>query len=256
MIRIGACISPAQLEAALAAGCQYVELGFAATADMPEADFEDLKKRVAASSISVEAMNSFIPGRFRITGPGADHGAIRPFLMDGFQRARALGVDVVVFGSSAARNMPEGFTDKAAATAQCADFLRMAAPLAADAGLRIAIEPLSRGEANLINTVEEGVALARMVNMENVGVLADLYHMLANGEGWEGIHDAGPLLWHCHISHRDRTLPRPGDGEDYRAFFDVLKAIGYRGRVSTEAIAKDFAAEIGPALEVLREAMA
>ena len=56
----------------------------------------------------------------------------------------------------------------------------MAGPMAESYGIRIAIEPLSYREDNVINTVSDAVRLARSVNLPSVGVLADYYHVLYN----------------------------------------------------------------------------
>ncbi|NLG37516.1 MAG: sugar phosphate isomerase/epimerase [Clostridiales bacterium] len=254
MIRLGVCTAADNIDRAARGGCDYIELGFAAVADMTEAEYGRALSLVRNGSIGVEAMNGFIPGRYRITGPEADIAPIQEFLRGGLARAREMGVKVIVFGSSGARKMPEGFTDKAKAEEQCAQFLRMAGPMAESFGMRIAIEPLCYREDNVINTVSDAVRLARNVSLPSVGVLADYYHMLYNKEGVGGIAEAGALLWHCHIARGDtRTVPARGDGEDYKAFFDALRAIGYNGRVSVEGRINDFDAEIGPGIALMRE---
>src|SRR5947209_5076476 len=61
---------PALMETMQDAGADYLE--FAVGAVMPEggeAEFEKLRSALAPYPLKVEAFNSFIPGRFRLTGP-------------------------------------------------------------------------------------------------------------------------------------------------------------------------------------------
>lgn len=254
MIRLGVCAGAEFIDEAARGGCDYIEPSFTAVADLPGDEYQRTLERFLRAPIGAEAMNGFIPGRYRITGPAADFAPIIPFMERGFERAGALGVGIVVFGSSGARNMPEGFADRERAAEQCAAFLREAAPIAQSFGIRIAVEPLCYREANLINTVREAAALARMTDHPAVGVLADYYHMLYNREGLGGIAEASGLLWHCHIaSGGGRVIPLPGDGEDYGAFFTALRAAGYDGRVSIEGRIPDPAAQIGPSIAMMRK---
>ena len=75
---------------------------------------------------------------------------------------------------------------------QYVDLLRQFAPLAEEQGVMIVVEPLNRGECNLINTVREGAEAVRRANHPAVKLLVDLFHMLRNGESPDDLLAVGP----------------------------------------------------------------
>src|SRR3989442_1005743 len=65
---------------------------------------------------------------------------------------------------------------------------------------------------------------------------------------------AGDRVAHVQIADPARRgFPRDDTAEPrYRRFFDNLRKIGYRGRISVEAESKDLAGDCGPALQFLK----
>lgn len=232
-MKLGFCTGVNGFDLAVKAGCDYVEMSFTAVARMSEEEFDNTLKAVEAIGLKVEAMNGFIPGDYPLcTSESFDE--VLAYVRGGMERAQKLGTKVVVFGSGAARRIPEGM-DKAEALKKITDFLGKAAQVAAEYGVQIAVEPLCYAECNAVNTVLEGWTLARNSG-EKAMALADLYHMGQNGENMADIVKVGKDLIHCHIGRPGtRKYPMADDGYDYKPFFDALKAIGYEGRVSVEA---------------------
>ena len=117
--------------------------------------------------------------------------------------------------------------------------------------MEVAVEPLCRAETNLINTVTEGAMLAAAVDLPNVWVLADSYHMFKDDEPMEHLRTVGRLN-HVHVALREgRCYPTYAEGQ-MRLFMNELRAIGYEGRVTIEASSRCFAYEGPLALHVLR----
>ncbi|MDR2686804.1 MAG: sugar phosphate isomerase/epimerase [Oscillospiraceae bacterium] len=233
-MKIGLCASAEHAAAARAAGCEYIELNFTTVARMGEGEFAQTVAALEAAGLRSEAMNCFIPGGFNLYAleDGAEREA---YMRAGMARAKALGTQVIVFGSSGARRLPEG-VEKSEGLQQLLPWFQLAGELAAEAGLTMAIEPLSYTEDNAVNTLREGLALMHQVDLPGLRLLADMYHMGENGEDYGGILQAGADLRHCHIARpAGRKYPLPGDGYDYAPFFDALRQIGYAGRLSIEA---------------------
>lgn len=257
MIRFGICTHPSNAPLLAQLGYDYIEGGISSLYAMEETEFQAAREAVLSSPIRMEAANVFLPGTFRLTGEAADLSGIPAYLDVALSRAEQLGCQVAVFGSSGARNVPEGFP-RERAMEQLAEFLRIAGPACQAHGIRIAIEPLNTKESNIINSVKAGLTLAIASGDENIGVLADWYHMELESEGVAGIQAAGELLWHCHIANPEgRIYPKPSDGqqERYDAFFAALVGIGYQGRVSIEGRGEP--ETDGPAgLAVLKETLA
>lgn len=230
-MKLGFCTGKDGLDLALRAGCDYVEMSFTSVARMSEAEYEDLCRAVEATPLAVEAMNGFIPGDYPLCTM-EDDTSVMDYIRSGMERAKRLGVKAVVFGSGAARHIPEGM-EKTEALERITAFLVKAGEIARGAGVTIAVEPLCYAEDNAVNTLMEGWQLAKD---GGVRLLADLYHMGQNGENMADIVKTGDDLVHCHIGRPgSRKYPMPGDGYDYAPFFRALRENDYEGRVSIEA---------------------
>lgn len=198
-------------------------------------------------------MNNFFPASIRLTGPEADYDSALSYAQAALERAARLGGKVIVFGSSGARNRPCG-TSISQGLEQLASLLAHLKYMAKDHGITIVIEHLNKQESNLINLFSEGCALARRVNDPGIGALLDTFHMNLSGETYNDVLKDGMLLRHVHIARTlGRSLPCPGDEEDYGLLFQTLKKIGYDGCISMEAfVRRDFESEAEAALNHLR----
>lgn len=252
MIRLGACGNTDIIDLIADSGFDYMECGFAWLCGLSEERYARELARVKNARIKVEACNGMLPRELKVTGSEVSEAAIREYFDKAFPRAKAMGVEIVVFGSSFARNVPEGFPHDEA-WRQLAHYLTIANEYCEKYDMRVVIEPLRRFETNIINLVGEAIALAALVNLPRIGVLGDTYHMVAASEPYTALSHAGKRLWHMHICNSsNRQNPAIGDGGDYKEVFEALKAAGYDGRVSVEARWKDFPNQIGEAYQVLR----
>ncbi len=251
-IPLGICIAPERVPE-LAPGYDFVELSLSNTL-MPLEQNSVYAPRVAelkALHPPVRAFNLFVPAQVRLTGDGVDWGLVRLYVARALQRTAELGGEVVVFGSGGARNVPEGYP-RALAWGQLVQFLSICADEAGPLGVTIAIEPLNKGESNILNTYLEGVELASDVKRDEVRVLADLYHFMVDDEPLDDILQAPEWLAHVHVADSGRRHPGSGDYPLPR-LFSILKEIGYGGRVSIECSwGDDFGSESAHALEYLR----
>lgn len=139
---------------------------------------------------------------------------------------------IAVLGSGWTRNIPEGWTQAHAETeflatlSWCADALQ-------GSGTTLVIEPLNRKVSNLVDSVSDGVRLAKMLGRAEVRGLADFYHMDEEDEPLSAVRGQGEWLAHIHLADTGRLNPGTGS-YDYPAFFGHLKASGYAGLLSAE----------------------
>ena len=235
-----------------AAGFDYIELSLRDIADLPGADLEKLAARLAGAGLACEACNNFFPPTIRLTGPSADKSAILRYGDKALGAAARLGASVVVFGSSGARNVPQGFPLEAA-WVQLRGLLSSLGPMAARHGITIAVEHLNRTESNIINSIAEGWLMTREVALPNVRVLADAYHLLHEKEDPKILAAIGPELAHVHVAQgEDRTFPA-GSGGALGEFFANIRASGYTGRCSIEAFTHDLSRDAARALRTCRD---
>jgi len=251
-VEVGYCSPLKDLEAVKAAGFDYAELRTSEVAGLSDAEYEALLSRHKQLALPTPVSNLFVPKEVRLSGPTIDPAQQLAYVKKAFERVSRLGVRIVVFGSSAARNFPEGFS-KDEAFRQLVDFLKRIGPEARARGITVAIEPLRRQESNIINSAAEGLELALAAGDPNVDLMIDYYHLAQEKEDPGIVLRAREHIRHLHIANpAGRVFPLRADESDYAPFFANLKKIGYRARISVEASSKDFAAEAPQAIALLR----
>lgn len=220
---------------------------------VPEKDesaFEPNLRLATALPRPVKAANCFLPGNLKCVGPAVDSSRLLRYAGEAFSRAGRTGIDLIVFGSGAARTVPDGF-GKGEAIAQFVELLRSLGPLASAHGVTIAVEPLHRAECNFINSLAEGAEVVRQADHANVRLLADLYHMRMEAEPLSELVRHGSLLAHVHAAEfSERGWPGKS-GEDFTAFLRALAEAGYSGPLSIECTWGDILSEIAPSLRFL-----
>jgi D-psicose/D-tagatose/L-ribulose 3-epimerase len=119
----------------------------------------------------------------------------------------------------------------------CAAFLRDLAPHARAVNTVLAVEPLNRFEAYVLNTAAQAVPLMQAVADPAVGVLYDTFHAHIEEKdplaALAHVQAAGCLV-HMHISENDRGTPGTGHA-DIAGTIAALKASGYDGWLTIEA---------------------
>jgi D-psicose/D-tagatose/L-ribulose 3-epimerase len=234
-MRLGICTSPDGLELAAAAGFDYAELAtFALLPAEDDAAFAPVLDRLRNAPLPIEAVNCFVPGHLKVTGPTVDLVAVGAHMDRMLGRAAAVGAKIMVFGSGGARRAPEGFSlDEA--RAQYVTACRMAGDLAGRHGLTIALEPLNTDQCNFFNRVDEGAALVTATDHPRVRLLADLFHMWKVDDPSASIPAAAALFGHLHLATPALPETKPdGAAFDFDGFLAAVKAAGYDGRLSVE----------------------
>ena len=251
-MQYGVCGGPELARIAKDAGYDYFEWSVGGLLHPRENDsvFFDALSQITEAGLPCPALNVFIPGDLKITGPDVDMDALNDYVTTALRRAQKAGVDVIVFGSGGARRIPDGF-DPAAAHQQIVDFCRMLAPVAAQHQVTIVVEPLNLTETNVLNTVGESAELVKEVDELALRLLVDGYHWAKDNDSAQAVIDNANLIRHTHVATVDgRRPPRPGD--DCSEFFAVLREAGYNGRISIEGRIDNPAEELPVALEIMK----
>lgn len=261
-MKLGICIPIDRIPDAVAAGFDYVEIGAASAVDPHNLDqdgiLERLNSALSGAGATLLVINSILPWDFKLVGPERNLSEMSAYAATLCRRARLAGVGLLVFGSGGARKAPEGYS-REAAFEDLRVWVRLLASHAADNDVRIAVEPLNRGETNMIISIAEAMELVAAAGDDGstVGVLADLYHMTVEGESMAAIRPAAEagLLWHAHVAcGTDRHTPAAGDEEQLLGFLGALKDCGYDGAVSLESGLDG--ADLRGAADLMRRCMA
>jgi sugar phosphate isomerase/epimerase len=251
-VQVGYCSNLENMEAAKAAGFEYLELGTSELAALPDDEFEKTLERIKALGLPVPVTNLFVPAAIKLTGPDTNAGAQNEYVRKAFARLARLGTAIVVFGSGGARRVPEGFA-RDEAFRQLVDFGRRAADAGKAHGITIAIEPLRRQESNIINSAAEGLELVKAVNHPHFQLMIDFYHLASEREDPGIVIRAKDHLRHLHVANPvGRVFPLEWEEFEYAPFFATLEKIGYDGRISVEAGSKDIPVEGARSIALLR----
>ena len=233
-------------------GYDYLEASIQSIAFLSDEEFAQVQEKVGASGLKVEAFNVLLPGDLKVVGPESDEKRLVDYLCGVFARAKALGAEIVVFGSGGARKRPEGFPEEEAMQ-QLYRAARVMAECAEPFGITVVSEPLNRGETNTVNSLAEGYTLAEAAAHPNFQLLADIYHMALENEGPQEITKYGDRLRHVHIANpKGRVYPLEESEFDYRSYLEALRSAGYDARISVEAGTKDMEKDGARALALLK----
>ncbi len=257
-MRIGVC-GPMSLAGVIKhAGFDYFEGAVGAILKPLEDDaaFEAVLAELERQPLACEVLNCMVPGSLPVVGPNADFAALERYVSVMTRRAARAGVKVIVFGSGGARRFPEDF-DTRKADAQLLDFLHLLGDRAAAAGVTIAVEPLNKGETNILNTAAESADWVRRAARPAVRLLVDAFHLMREEEPAAVIIREAPLLAHMHVATRtNRLAPGLEPCAELDDFFAAVKASGYSGRMSVEGgLGQDPQATLPQICAFLRDAL-
>ena len=219
---------------------------------------KDKLDAMKATGLPVVAANCFIG--MRIVGEEKNEAEIKEYLETLFEKASYLGLEYLVFGSSGARRIPDGMSLEDG-RAEIVDFLKnLVVPVAEKYNLPVAIEPLRPEECNAVNTIADGIEIAKKVDSPLVKVLADVAHMYVQNEAVGSLLDYKGWIVHAHTSNpspdpslgKKRIYPKNGDEFSQASFVKTLKAVGVE-HCSIEADVIDFESDVRDAYEVLKE---
>jgi sugar phosphate isomerase/epimerase len=206
--------------------------------DPASLDADQLRAGLKANHLKAAAVASGGLGFAKITLLNAD-ASIRELawsrLLDLIRFASSLEAPVVTIGSFRGRS--DGQLQ--ASLDRLGEILYQAAVEAQRLGVRLAVEPLNRYEADLIQNVAQGLDFLRQVGHPALGLLLDTYHVNIEESSWSRPFAQALVagkLFHVHLGDNNR-LP-PGKGLiDFEVILDALHSGGYKGFLSAELLA-------------------
>lgn len=115
-----------------------------------------------------------------------------------------------------------------------AEALQVAGKTAAKFNVPFIYEPLNRYETNLINRLGDGAEFIEANSLENIVLLADLFHMnIEEPDLAASVRIAGKHIGHVHYADSNRRAMGMGH-TDPKPIVTALKEIGYKGHLSAE----------------------
>lgn len=222
------------------AGFDYAELPAMSFADMDPCEFSS----VLGAFETPVACNLF-PGRIPLVSWERDLCVICDYLDVVLSRAVSLGIGKIVFGSGASRSYDPSCMSFDEAMERLRELVSsVVVPKASEYGVTILLEPLKRGECNLINTVEEGYSFVRDISSPWFLLMADIYHMNSNGEPLSSLEASLDVVHHIHIAGSERSLEDTLCNPYILCALSLLKSRGYDETISFETCDGDIAAAL------------
>jgi D-psicose/D-tagatose/L-ribulose 3-epimerase len=254
-LQIGYCGSIKDIDATKASGFDYFEPRTSEVAALSDVEYDKLTAKLKQVAMPSPVAYWFVPAEIKLTGPSVDKVKQAEYLERALSRMSGLGVHVIVFGSSGARNFPEGFA-KQEAFDQLVDFGKRTGPIARKYGVTIAIEAQRREESNIINTTKESLQWVNAVNDPNIQLMVDYYHFESEKEDPAVLAKVKDHLRHIHMANpENRVMPLNWEEYNYSPFFNALRAIGYNQTVGLEASTKNLQHDGPITVQLLRKAL-
>jgi len=229
----------------------FAEANLTELSKMSDNQIADLLNMSKAADIPFETANCFFPPEIKLCGEGYSKAAIEEYCKSALYKGSQLGVKLAVIGSGRSRNID---ANKEECFKQLEESFSLAASIAGQYDIIIALEPLNSSETNVFNTVTEGADFVRKINHPNLFLLADIYHLSKENEPYQSIIDNGDIIRHIHIARGEtRKFPAADDGFDYTAVKDALEKAGYDLRISIEGGPyEDYDSEITESVKFLK----
>lgn len=124
--------------------------------------------------------------------------------------------------------------------------------VAADCGINYCLEVLNRYEDYLLNTAEEGVRFVKEVDIPNVKVMLDTFHMNIEEDSiGDAIRSAKDVLGHFHTGECNRRVPGKGR-MPWQEIGKALRDISYDGLVCMEPFVQ-MGGQVGRDIKVWRD---
>ncbi len=131
-----------------------------------------------------------------------------------------------------------GGTDEGSSENRFIDLAQELCEYALPKDVKLILEPVNRYEINFINSLEEGVKFLRKVNMPNIRLMPDVFHM-----NIEDVTIGGELakyidyISYIHLADSNRLAPGWGH-IDFKDILDNLSLGDYSGWASIEILPK------------------
>jgi D-psicose/D-tagatose/L-ribulose 3-epimerase len=232
-----------QCEYVAALGYDGLEIAPFTLSDAPEtistAEAARIRRIVEASGLVVTGLHWLLvkPDGLSLTDPDATlRKRTREVITHLIGLCAELGGSVLVHGSPKQRQTAQGETH-ATALARLQDAMAQAALTAARTGVVYCIEPLSKRETSLVNTIAEAAELVRTIDHPNFRTMIDC--SAAGQSEAESIPDLIdrwlPTGLIAHLQVNDPNRRGPGQGEmKFAPILAALKRHNYAGTIAVE----------------------
>ena len=237
-MKIGLCTPTKNIEKVKEIGYDYIEVAGNEIAAMTEEEFNAFVAKKETLGYPVAGFNAYCNDKTPIVGDGFSEEKAKAYAEKMCARGAKLGIKNIGVGAPGARKLPAGY-DMDKAYAQCEKFLEITATEAAKYGINVLFEALHDKCCDFANHTADGIKMVKKINMDNLKIVLDFYHMEAMGEDITDLKDIMPYVRHLHCNHTpegtlDREYIVPEDEEMLMKIKKAVSECGYDGTISIE----------------------
>ncbi|MFB3826205.1 MAG: sugar phosphate isomerase/epimerase family protein [Bryobacteraceae bacterium] len=205
-------------------------------ASIPASRRAQLRKTMDAEGLAFAGLHNLLSAPKGLHAATADAAVYRrtwDYMLRLIDFCADLGGGVMVFGGAKQRAAEKGETPAGAVARLTEGFARVA-PHARGSGVLLLVEPLAPHICNVVNTLEQAIAIVRQIGSPAVQSMFDVHHTAAETlSAGELVARYFPYLRHVHLNEMDGK--RPGLGNyDMKPLFRAMAQRGYAGWLSLE----------------------
>lgn len=205
-------------------------------ADRSKKNLEIIRDNIKKTKLECIICSSFTEGDLISNDPATIKKGVK-YVKESIDLCEYLGAGILVgptYGSLVNKDFLNPII-KNKAKRQAVELLKNIGQYALDKKINIGIEPLNRYESNFLNTAYEGICLVEEINLQNIGLNLDTYHMhIEEKNSKKAVLDSGKHLFHLHTPENDRGTPGTG-AVDWIGIRESLKKINFEGFVVMES---------------------
>lgn len=204
--------------------------------DRSKKNLEVIKDNIKKTNLECIVCSSFVEGNLISNDSAVIKKGVK-YVKESIDLCEYLGASILVgptYGSLINKDFLNPIV-KNKARQQAVELLKDIGKYALDKKIKIAIEPINRYESNFLNTAHEGIYLVKEINLQNIGLNLDTYHMhIEEKNSKKVVLDSGKYLFHLHAPENDRGTPGTG-AVDWCGIGEALKKINFEGFVVMES---------------------
>ena len=205
--------------------------------EMTDAECREIKKYADERGIKLSYSLGLNP-KYDVANPDKEvrAGGVK-YLSDIVRKIAVMEGELFSGVTYAGWGIPGYFVDekeKEALFERSVDSMQQVMKVAEKEGVIVCCEAVNRFESPLINTAQEAIRYADMVNSKNIGIHLDTYHMnIEENNIGDAIRLVGKRLRHFHTGENNRNVPGRGH-LDWDEIFKALKDIEYKNDIVSE----------------------
>ncbi len=211
-------------------------------------DVGDVRRLMKQYHLHISSISGrWTSGRFLVHPDPAVRANTISYLKSLVDFAAQLSAPIVIVQPTETR-APKPPTPSAQEWEWAAEGIREVGIYAQSRGPQLAIEAANRYDTYMLNKLEHALALRNAIGLENVGIMADVFHLnIEEISIPEAIKNAGRHLIHFHFCDNNRAAPGCVH-IDFAPILRALKEIDYQGYFTMELLTQRWPhdTELGP----------